>query len=202
MMSPDNRLQEAFAAFDAYNAADPHQEEANQQVFPKEVLYAKRMTERLAAFAPDAPEWLQLAARCQHIGRWQIPRESYAMDRRGYLRWRNRLKQHHANIAQQLLSDCGYDRDMIDKVKSLIQKKQLHQNPDTQVLEDVVCLVFVEHYLEAFAARHDDAKVVDILAKTMQKMSPRAIEAALRLPVSEPVTRLLDRAARDISGDS
>lgn len=195
MMSSSNRLQKAFAAFDAYNAEDPRREAYNHQVFPKELLYARRMTERLNAFAPQAPEWLQLAARCQHIGRWQITRESYPMDRRGYLQWRNRLKRHHATIAAQLLADCGYDRDLIDKVTALIQKKQLHQNPEAQLLEDVVCLVFVEHYLETFATHHDDAKVVDILAKTMIKMSPHAIEAALRLPVSEPVRILLDRAA-------
>lgn len=193
-MANDNLLK-AFASFDAYNAKDPNIEEYDGKKYPKELLYATRMTERLNQFAPGAGEHVQLAARCQHIGRWEIPRNSYPMDRKGYLQWRTILKQHHADIAEKILGECGYDSNIIDIVKFLLLKKQLHTNPDTQLLEDIVCLVFVEYYLEEFASRHEDEKVVDILQKTLKKMSPRAIEQAGAIVKSERVKKLLAQAA-------
>lgn len=194
-MSVNEKLERAFATFDAYNANDPHQEEFEGKTYPKELLYAARMTERLSNFAPNAPEYLQLAARAQHVGRWEIPRESYPMDKKGYLQWRNAEKFHHAEIAQQVLSSCRYDQDLIDKVKFLLLKKELKSNTDTQTLEDVVCLVFVEFYLEEFAAKHDDDKVVDILQKTLKKMTARAIQETLKISVSERIGKLIARAA-------
>ena len=188
-------FQKAFAAFDAYNSGDPHQEEFQQQQHPKELLYARRMTEQLNVFAPESPEYVQLAARCQHIGRWEIPRATYPMDRKGYLQWRSQLKIHHAEIAEKILNDCGYDSDTIEKVKFLVQKKQLSHNPETQLLEDVICLVFVHYYLEDFAQRHDDEKVIDILKKTLKKMSPHAIDETLKLPMTSKIRSLINQAA-------
>ncbi len=164
--------------------------------YAKELLYADRMTVRLSTFAPDAPEALQLAARSQHIGRWEIPRSSYPMDRKGYLQWRNELKAHHARIAGDILASCGYDTATIDDVKFLLLKKELFHNANTQTLEDVICLVFIEYYLEAFAAGQEDDKVVDILRKTLKKMSGRAIEAAGRIRVSERIAALIGEAVK------
>ncbi|RAW00064.1 DUF4202 domain-containing protein [Pseudochryseolinea flava] len=194
-MSANEKLERAFATFDAYNANDTHQEVFEGKSHPKELLYGIRMTERLNRYAPNAPEYLQLAARAQHVGRWEIPRESYSMDKKGYLQWRNAEKFHHAEIAQQVLSSCRYDQDIIDKVKFLLLKKELKSNTDTQTLEDVVCLVFIEYYLEEFAAKHDDDKVVDILQKTLKKMTPRAIQEAVKIPVSDRIGALIARAA-------
>jgi len=194
-MSVNEKLERAFATFDAYNANDPHQEVFEGKSHPKELLYAARMTARLNTFSPNAPEYLQLAARAQHVGRWEIPRESYSMDKKGYLQWRNAEKFHHAEIAQQVLSSCRYDQELIDKVKFLLLKKELKSNADTQTLEDVVCLVFIEFYLEEFAAKHDDDKVVDILQKTLKKMTPRAIQEAVKIPVSARIGGLIARAA-------
>jgi hypothetical protein len=190
------RFNKAIAAFDAYNLNDPNREAVEGTVVSKEVLYAQRMSDRLDNFYPGAPEYLKLAARCQHIGRWAIPRESYPKEKKGYLQWRNVLKSHHAKLAEQILVDCGYDNDTIDKVKSLLLKKGLHSNPDTQVLEDVICLVFIEHYLNDFAEKHEPQKVVDILQKTLRKMSPRAIEEAARISVSNRIKILLHQALK------
>jgi hypothetical protein len=191
------QLKRAFAAFDVYNANDPNQESFAGTPHPKELLYAQRMTERLAAYAPDVPEYLQLATRCQHIGRWEIPRKSYPMDRKGYLQWRNQLKFHHARIAEGILKDCGYDANTIEIVKFLLLKRELQQNPDTQLLEDVVCLVFIEYYLEDFAAQHEEEKVIDIIRKTMKKMTARAIQYTGELPMSERVKALIGKAASE-----
>ncbi len=190
----NEKLTLAFKAFDAYNEKDPNTESFNGKSYPKELLYAMRMSEQLERFAPDSAEYIKLAARCQHIGRWEIPRSKYPMDKKGYLQWRNTLKQHHATIAEKMLSEIGYDSNTIDPVKFLLLKKQLHTNPDTQLLEDIICLVFVEYYLEDFASKHEDEKVVDILHKTLKKMSPRAITEAVGLVKSEKIKSLLEKA--------
>jgi hypothetical protein len=194
MSSASSRFLQAITAFDAYHQRDPNTETAHGEVFPKELLYAIRMTDALSRFAPDADEPLKLAARCQHIGRWEIPREKYPMDRKGYLQWRNEEKIHHARIAEKILTECGYDPGAVERVKSLLLKRGLYSNADAQLLEDVVCHVFVEHYLEDFAAKHADEKVVDILRKTLAKMSARGKEATNDLGISEKARALLSRA--------
>ena len=193
-MLPSDRFEKAITTFDAYNLNDPHQELFEGEMVSKELLYAQRMSRRLSDFLPTAPEYLQLAARCQHIGRWEVPRESYAMDKKGYLQWRNVLKTHHAKLAEQILISCRYDQETIDKVKSLLLKKELFSNPDTQALEDVICLVFIEYYLQEFAEKHEPRKVVDILQKTLKKMSPRAREEAAKIPVSDKIKILIHQA--------
>ena len=199
MISDPDRFKEAFASFDAYHKNDPNHENMDGRSLPKELLYAQRMTERLGKFATDADEVVQLAARCQHIGRWEIPREKYPMDKKGYLQWRNEEKTHHAKIAQTILSEVGYEQEMIDGVKFLLLKKELFSNPRTQLLEDVVCLVFVEYYLEEFAAKHDDEKVIDILRKTVKKMTPKGKQAVGQLTVSEKMRRLIEQSTASVS---
>jgi hypothetical protein len=194
-MLPYERLEKAFITFDAYNSNDPHLENLKGEDHPKELLYARRMTERLNKYKSDVAEYIQLAARCQHIGRWEIPRATYAMDKKGYLQWRNTLKVHHTKIAEQILSSSGYDAPTIEKVKSLLLKKELQTNADTQLLEDVICLVFIEHYLEDFANQHEEEKVEDILKKTLRKMTPRAIEEAAKIQISERIRALIIKAA-------
>lgn len=190
----DEKFTRAIEAFDAYNSKDPNLEVDNGKPYPKELLYAMRMSQTLNAFAPEAPDYLQLAARCQHIGRWEIPRSKYPMDRQGYLKWRNELKRHHATIAEGILGECGYDANTLDVVKFLLLKKQLHVNPDTQLLEDVVCLVFLEHYLDDFSAKHEEDKIVDILKKTLKKMSPRAVGEAPGVVRTDAMRELLEKA--------
>ena len=189
------QLQQAFARFDAYNANDPNREISAEKTYPKEVLYAERMTKKLNDYAPDAPEYMQLAVRCQHIGRWEIARNDYPMDRAGYLVWRSQLKIHHTKVAGPILRDLGYDEETISKVKALLLKKQLGQNPDTQLIEDVICLVFVEFYLEDFVRQHSEEKMIDILKKTLKKISPRGIEEALKIEMTDDVRDLVLKAA-------
>jgi hypothetical protein len=190
-----NLLQQAFEAFDRYNAQDPNQEVMEGKSYPKEVLYGQRMTERLNQYAPDAPQHVQLAARCQHIGRWEIARKSFPMDRKGYLQWRTAEKLHQSSIAESILHELRFDLPTIEKVKNLLMKKELSTNADTQLLEDVICLVFIEHYLEEFASQHEDEKVVDILFKTMRKMTPRGLTEAGKIDVSDKLKGLIGEAA-------
>ena len=193
-MATTDKLLLAFQQFDEANKQDPNTEVFEGATYPKEVLYGIRMTERLNAFDPNASEALRLTARCQHICRWEIPRESYEMNREGYLRWRQELKKFHATKAASILEDIGYDKETIDNVKFLLQKKQLKKNEETQTLEDVICLVFLEFYFEPFAHKHPEDKTIDILQKTWRKMSTKGQEAALKLPLSKFSLDLITKA--------
>jgi len=174
--------QAAIAAFDKANAEDPNQEMFDGNSYPKELLYAQRMSEMQQRYAPEASEAVKLAVRAQHIQRWKIPRNNYPMDKPGYMLWRTGLYKFHAELAGNIMKEVGYDDEMTARVKSIVSKKGLKVNPETQLLEDVVDLVFIEHYMAGFAAQHpeyDEAKWLPIIRKTWQKMSPHAREFAL-----------------------
>lgn len=176
----------AIEAFDETNAEDPNIIEADGKEWPKELLYARQMSEWMDRFAPDASEALRLAARCQHIRRWEIPRDSYPRDRVGYLKWRTELKNMHARIAGDILAQVGYGEETIARVRSLLKKERLKHDPEAQTLEDVVCLVFLENWFSDFSRQHDPDKIVDIVAKTWKKMSPAGHEATLAMAHTLP----------------
>ncbi|MEJ1223074.1 DUF4202 domain-containing protein [Sediminicola sp. 1XM1-17] len=193
-MAELSRLYKAYELFDKANGQDPNKEVFQGNLYPKEVLYAHRMTQKLLEFEPGASEALRLAARCQHICRWEIPRETYSMDRVGYLKWRQDLKKFHADKASSILKAVGYDQATIEKVVFLLEKKQLKKNEDTQTLEDVICLVFLEYYFEPFVVKHSEEKLIDILQKTWRKMSGKGHEAALKIGFSESSLKLVQKA--------
>ncbi len=180
-----DRLTAAYDLIDAANARDP----AGQAE-----TYGRRMTETLERFAPDAPEPLRIAARAQHIERWTIPRSSYAEGRIPYLTWRKELQKLHARRACEIMAQCGYSEDEIARAGSLLRKERLKQDPDAQTLEDVICLVFLQHEAEPFIAKHEDDKVRDILAKTAKKMSEKGLAAAGGVPMGDRLKRLLGEA--------
>jgi hypothetical protein len=178
------RFKQAIARIDAANAEDPNRESVDGIQYPKELLYAQRMSAMLERFTADASEALQLAVRCQHIQRWKIPRANYPMTRAGYHQWRIRLRDFHAEVAGALLKEVGYDSDTIARVCSLVKKERLQQDAEVQTLEDVIVLVFLESYLEDFVRTHqdyDEAKLIDILRKSLRKMSAHGREAALTM---------------------
>lgn len=193
-MTPAEQLQATLAAFDAANQQDPNHETVNGQQVPKEWIYGQRMSARLADFQPDASVTLQLAVRAQHICRWKIPRSDYPMDRQGYKRWRSDLAQFHGETAASIMQSQGYDEEAIQRVRDLLLKRGLKRDDEVQTLEDVACLVFLEYYLEEFAAKHDEEKLIDIIRKTWNKMSIKGHEAALRLPLSDTMLQLVTKA--------
>lgn len=186
-----DRLVEIFRLIDAANALDPTVETWQGQRYPAALLYGHRMSERLEQFRPDAGEELRIAARGQHLRRWEVPRGTYPEGREGYLRWRTFLYDFHAAALAELMQATGYPPPAIDRVRTLVRKRGLRTDPDVQWIEDTACLVFLEFYLEAFAAGHDPSKLAGIIRKTWKKMSADAQAAALGLPFSEPVASLL-----------
>ncbi len=192
--SARQRFELAIARFDTANSDDPRLEFFNGVERPKELLYAQRMTAWLVKMMPEAPEALRLAARCQHILRWTIPRSDYPMDRSGYKVWRARAAEFHADRAGEILKDSDYDEQTVERVKTLLRKEKLKLDPEVQVLEDVICLVFLENHFSDFAKQHDEDKIVRIIRKTWKKMSPQGHQAALALTLPDAVRSVIKRA--------
>jgi hypothetical protein len=193
----NDRFTAAIAKIDQANAADPNRESSDGQEFAKEVLYSRRMTSWLNRLEPAASEALRLAAHGQHICRWTIPRNSYPMDRPGYHRWRSDCQRMHAERLGEILRAVGYDESDVARVQSLVRKERLKLDAETQLLEDVICLVFLESYFSDFAKQHDEEKLVDIVRKTWKKMSTRGQAAALQLPMQKEARVIVEKALAD-----
>ena len=189
-----DRLQCALGAIDAVNARDPTIEAGE----PAELVYGRRMSEALGAFAPGASEALQIAVRGQHVERWLTPRSAYPDGKSAYIAWRNAAKRRHAERVAEIMAACGYDEGIIARAGALVRKEQLRRDPEAQTLEDVACLVFLRYYAANFAAKHAEEKVLDILIKTQRKMSPRARAAALDFGLPDPVLALYERASSSV----
>ena len=185
------QFQQASAKIDAENAQDPNIEIDQSQSYPKELLYSNRMYQKLMEFCPEASQEVQIAAKAQHICRWKMPRETYPMDRVGYLKWREDLKKFHAKTTASILEESGYDQTFIDRVSFLIEKKLLKKDEETQLLEDVICLVFLEYYFDPFVQKHDKEKMKNIILKTWNKMSEYGHEEALKISYSASNLQLI-----------
>ena len=190
----------AVALIDAANAEDPRLDtDAAGKSVPRELLYGQRMAEMIERFTPEADEVQRLAVRAQHIQRWKTPRDSYPMTRDGYMQWRTGLYKFHAETCGRLMQEAGYDATAVERAKQAVGKRGLKVNPDTQLLEDVADLVFIEYYLTEFAGQHADyteEKWLDIVRKTWKKMSERAHAFALsgQLKLPEPLVPLITKA--------
>lgn len=181
-----DRLEAALARFDAAHREDPRSVQVDGGSVPWSVEYHRKLGEWVLRLDPNASETLRLAAACQHIRRWEIPRSDYDEGRRGYKRWRSDLARMHADIAHAVLADVGYDDETIARVEALLRKLGLGRDPDVQTFEDAICMVFFEMDFADLAAKHDDEKMIDILRKTWAKMSPAGHEAARALAAGLP----------------
>lgn len=198
------RFERAIARMDSIHAEDPNRDVVDGAAQPRELVYARRMTDMLDRFAPAAPEPVWLAVRCQHIRRWEIPRASYPATPAGYKAWRARLLMLHAEAASRILREAGYEESMLSRVSKLLRKEGIKRDEEVQLLEDVAGLVFLEHYLSGFARQHegyDEAKLLDILSKTLRKMSPAGRRAAADLinpppEVASLLAKALNRASQ------
>ncbi len=190
------RFQAAIRRFDEANARDPNTELVNGTPQPRELLYARRLTDWVLRLRPDASESLRLAARCQHLCRWESPRSRYPMDRPGYLKWRAELKKFHAEKSGQILREVGYPEAIIAQVQALNLKKNFPTDPDSRIIEDALCLVFLQFQFADLAAKTDDEKMINALQKSWRKMTEPARAEALELAYGAHERALLNRALR------
>ncbi len=191
------RLEQVLDAIDQANAMDPNSVSDGNAMRPAELVYGERMSATLDQFCVGASDHLRIAVRAQHIERWTCPRDSYPAGRVGYLKWRSDLKAYHSRRARELMQAAGYDQSDIDRVAALIGKKGIKRDAEVQMLEDIVCLVFLKHYAGEFIAKHEDAKVVEILKKTARKMSAEGLSAAAKLHLPLRLSRLLAKSLAD-----
>lgn len=195
-----DKLQTAFQLFDAYNRQDPRTFTWNGETYPQEYFFALKLYEWVLQLDANASQELLLASRCQHIGRWEIPRESYAEGREPYLKWRKDLALHHADVANKLMADAGYEGNMIDRVNQIILKKRIKVDADVQTMENALCLVFLEFQYEDFRHKYDNEpeKMVNILRKSLLKMDAHGHGFALKLNYSEGGLALIKQALEQL----
>ena len=190
------RFESALRRFDRENSRDPNHEAVDCIPHPRELLYAQRLVDWVLRLCPGASEELRLAARCQHICRWEIPRQSYPMTRAGYLQWRATLKKFHAQKAGDILREAGYPEDVIRRVQDLNLKKHFPDDHEARVLEDALCLVFLEFQFADLAAKTAADKTINALQKSWQKMTEAARAEALKLNYGKREKALLERALK------
>jgi len=189
----DDRLQQAFDLFDAYNKNDPNTFEWEGITYPQEYFLAVKLYDWVLQLKPDANEALLLASRSQHIGRWEIAREQYPEGREGYLKWRRELAGFHADKATEILKQIGYDDAIIQHVRDIILKKKIKVDQDVQTMENALCLVFLAYQYEDFYPKYTD-KIVTILKKSLLKMDAHGHRFALELPYSIEGQRYIQEA--------
>jgi hypothetical protein len=187
-------FEKAILRFDAENSADPNQVMVDGQPCPKELAHAQWLTAWVHRLNPAPSEELLLAARAQHLRRWQIPRDSHPRTRQGYLQWRETLKRFHARSAGEILLELGYPEAPTTRVSELILKKNITTDPEGRTLEDALCLVFLEHQFDELSAKTDEQTLVGALRKAWNKMSPSGQEAALGLDWTADQKRILNLA--------
>jgi len=191
------RYPNLLAKIDQINRQDPNKELCGQQAVAKAYLYSQRMTQWLHRIDPSAPETLKIAAYAQHIKRWSIPRKDFPAGRAGYLRWRRTLAAHHARLTAELMQQSGYSTDEIEEVSRLLRKEGLKTNPQTQTLEDVACLVFLEYYLPEMMQRYPPDKLTAIIRKTWKKMSANGRKLALKIDYTVSQRKLVEMSLAD-----
>lgn len=184
---------------DEANNQDPNTEQHNGESFPKEYLYSQRMSEMLTRFKPDADELMQVAVRAQHIQRWKSPRSDFEMNKQGYHQWRSALYIFHASLVVELMKQAGFNDTDQNRVYNAVAKKDIKRNPDSQLVEDVASLVFIEHYMLGFASAkpdYNEEKWIGIIRRTWQKMSDEAHEFVLagNIKLPTPLVGLIHKA--------
>jgi len=193
-MSPSQeQFEQAITLIDAANAEDPNEDFDGSKTWPKELLYSRRMSDMLERYMPEADNVAKLAMRSQHIQRWKSPRDAFPMDRKGYHKWRTELYNFHAETAAGLLKQAGYSEEDMERVRQAVSKRGLKTNTDTQLVEDVAALVFIEHYMLEFVGKHpeyDEDKWIRIILRTWNKMTERGQQFALSGAIKLPETLL------------
>lgn len=200
----NSNLEKVLSAIDDINRQDSNITVSDNIEYPKELIYGQRMTACLTQHWPQASELLQIAVRAQHIKRWHLKRNEFKQGKAGYYQWRIALGKFHAELTANVMTELGYSDAQAQQTASIICKENLKNtdtsqlNSDSQTLEDVACLVFLEHYFEEFAAKYieqdNEPKIIRIVQLTWKKMSEDAHNIALKLSLPDHLAVLVKKA--------
>lgn len=191
-----SKLNTAFEQFDAYNQKDPNTFTWESITYPQEYFLALKLYEWVNKLDPNADEELLLASRSQHIGRWEIPRNTYPEGREAYLKWRKDLAQYHAEKAAAIMETAGYSPEQIARVKQILLKQKIKVDHDVQTIENALCLVFLQFQYEDFHPKYEPEKVINILKKSLLKMDAHGHRFALGLNYSEKGLHYIQEALK------
>ena len=186
MISESVQFRQVIQKFDAVHRQDPRKVTVNGKQITWSLLYHRRLTYWIRRLEPNASKALLIAARCQHLSRWNLPRDDYPKGRSGYKNWRKNAAKVHAQEAAKILREVGYKETIIGRLQELLQKVHLKLDPEVQLFEDAICLVFLENELLGFSNKYDGQKLVLILQKTWRKMSPTGHRTALEIVTKLP----------------
>jgi hypothetical protein len=75
-----------------------------------------------------------------------------------------------------------------------MDKRHLKDEPESQTLEDALCLVFLETQFADLRKKTEPAKMREIVRKTWAKMSEQGKAEAMKLPLSEDDRRFVQGA--------
>ncbi len=170
---------------------DPNSETIDGVDTKAELLYSQRMLAILQKVQPNASLELQMAAQCQHISRWSIPRTTFSMDKKGYYQWRAAIMEHQLSVTSSVLKQAEINEQSIEIVVDTLKNKADKTNINASIIEDTACLTFIKWYLVPFAGQFDPEKAKVILQKTANKMSERGLKLIPELQLSVEVHKVL-----------
>lgn len=187
----DQQYKTAIELIDKVHNQDPNTETIDGMEVKAELLYSNRMLSVLEKVAPDASLELKLAAKCQHISRWSIPRATFSMDKKGYYQWRAAIMEHQLSVTTSVLKQAEINDQSIEIIVDALKNKADKSNINASIIEDTACLTFIKWYLVPFAGQFDAAKAKIILQKTAGKMSTRGLGLLPEMELSEDVHQVL-----------
>jgi len=186
----DDRLAAVVAAVDRVNGDDPNLHEGR----PLALVHGELATHWVAQLVDSPSGELTIAARAHHLRRWELQRVDYPAGRAGYLRWRRDNKQVQADAVVEIAGALGYGQASADRIASLVLRKGLGSDPETQTLEDAACLAFLGTQFDSMVAKLGHDHMVQVVARTLKKMSPAAIALAADIELSASASAVLSDA--------
>ncbi len=186
-------MNDLFEKIDSLHALDPVKESAGEYEVSRESLYCERMVKKLYKIIQQPGIHLELAARCHHLCRWEVNRKDFPEGRSGYYLWRNEVYKHQATIAERLMDEEKITGEVKEKVLRIIKKEGIKTDHDVQLVEDIACIVFIENYLDEFSEKYDEAKLVNIIRKTLNKMSEQGHRWLLNAVIPDKIVQLLKK---------
>ncbi len=187
----EKQYNKAVVLINSVHQLDPNSETVDGIEIKAELLYSRRMLSILKKVQPNASLELQLAAQCQHISRWSIPRVTFPIGKKGYYEWRAAIMKHQLSVTTSVLQQAEINGQSIEIIVDALKNKADKSNINASIIEDTACLAFIKWYLVSFAGQFDPEKAKVILQKTAGKMSERGLKLISEIELSKDVLNVL-----------
>ncbi len=162
-------IDDLLEAIDRYNESDPAQRGGQ----PVAKLHGQRGSFWLGQLTGRPGAALTLSARAHHVGRFEVPRSSFAAGRVGYHQWKSAAREYCAGVLGELGDACSVDVDVLSEACELVRKTSTDKD-SAQVHQDVCSLVFFEVDAAELSQRLTAAQVERAVRSTLAAMSDSA----------------------------